>query len=404
MMRAGAALAAVAAFGATVAAQAQEFSLEGFGDFKLLRPGNQQSWTDGGLGKISFGGAGHRSPDAKFYQGIAEAKAQLTEDFTTIATLRVAPDLDRAVDLLDAYARYRPVSTTPLRLSFKLGAFFPPVSLENDGIGWASSWTPTPSAINTWVGEELRTIGGEAKAEWRFDDGAIEAVAAIYGWNQFAGTMLADRGWSFGDQPTGLFGKLRLPDAGAIRQHRPIPQFGDPFTAIENTPGWYGGLSWRETGLGQISLLQYDNRANPAAFEQGEFAWRTDFTSLGLQTRFDDFVFIGQAMNGETEIKPTPTVDSITHFQSAFLLVGWELGDWHPAARIDFFSTHVHPNPALSEHGRALTLAVNWSPLQWLRLSGEALRVDSTRAQRATVGLDPQVGETQLQLRAQLYF
>ena len=45
--------------------------------------------------------------------------------------------------------------------SVKTGAFFPTISLENDDLGWTSPYTLTPSAINSWIGEELRTIGSE---------------------------------------------------------------------------------------------------------------------------------------------------------------------------------------------------------------------------------------------------
>ena len=44
----------------------------------------------------------------------------------------------------------------------KTGAFFPTISLENDDLGWTSPYTLTPSAINSWIGDELRTIGSEA--------------------------------------------------------------------------------------------------------------------------------------------------------------------------------------------------------------------------------------------------
>ena len=51
--------------------------------------------------------------------------------------------------------------------SVKAGAFFPTISLENDDLGWTSPYTLTPSAINSWIGEELRTIGSEGIAALR---------------------------------------------------------------------------------------------------------------------------------------------------------------------------------------------------------------------------------------------
>jgi len=47
-------------------------------------------------------------------------------------------------------------------------------------------------------------------------------------------------------------------------------------------PGWYGAVSWHEADLGQLTLLHYDNRADPAARRKGQIAWQTSFTSLGL--------------------------------------------------------------------------------------------------------------------------
>ena len=66
------------------------------------------------------------------------------------------------VDALEAYARYSPQTSGDWQWSVKAGAFFPPISLENTEVGWTSPWTLTPSAINSWVGEEVKVVGGEA--------------------------------------------------------------------------------------------------------------------------------------------------------------------------------------------------------------------------------------------------
>src|SRR6185295_10665879 len=146
------------------------------------------------------------------------------------------------VDLVEAYFKYRPVSTTPLRWSFKAGAFFPPISLENDGIGWTTPWTLTPSAINSWVGEELRTIGGETTAEWRGQGYEIEATAALFGVNDPAGTLIAEHGWTFGDRPIGLFDRSRLPNA-TLRPGMRAPIYTMPMQEIDGRVGWYTGLA-----------------------------------------------------------------------------------------------------------------------------------------------------------------
>jgi hypothetical protein len=57
----------------------------------------------------------------------------------------------------------------------------------------------------------------------------------------------------------------------------------------------------------------------------------------------------------------------------------------------------------MSEHGNALTVAVNYLPYDWLRMTAEAIRVDSTRNQRTREGLNPHAVENQLQFSAKFY-
>ncbi|NDD65054.1 MAG: hypothetical protein EBZ36_13940, partial [Acidobacteria bacterium] len=153
--------------------------------------------------------------------------------------------------------------TGAARWTIKLGAFYPPVSIENEGVGWTSPWTLTPSAINTWVGEELRTIGGETSVEWKTASGSIGLTGAVFGGNDPTGLLIAARGWSFGDRPTGLFDRVRTADDVALRSRRAPPYYQSEFLEIDDRAGFYGGVSWRENGLGRLTLLRYDNRADP---------------------------------------------------------------------------------------------------------------------------------------------
>ena len=57
----------------------------------------------------------------------------------------------------------------------------------------------------------------------------------------------------------------------------------------------------------------------------------------------------------------------------------------------------------LSEHGNALTFAVDYLPYDWLRVTAEAIRVDSTRNQRTQEHLAPKAVENQFQLSAKFY-
>ena len=397
-------------------AEAGAVKAQGFIDLRLVSPSDTRSWEHGGLGKLRFDGNGGQDLDAEIPQIVAETRAQLTAELSGMLLLRYAPDQKTAVDLLEGFLRYRPVSTTPWRGSVKLGAFFPPVSLENTDLGWMSPWTLTPSAINSWVGEELRTIGGEAAVEHRWVSSTLSLKAAIFGWNDPAGILIADRGWALGDKPTGLLDHLRLPDAVAVSRGRTPPMQTLTYREIDNRPGWYAGAAWNQEGLGRFEFLRYDNSANAAAFDQ-QYAWATDFWSVGASVPLGAFTLISQAMIGTTVVAPFPTFKSVTDFKSAFVLLGWTHRSVRLAARAEFFDTverHPHavhdddddypPDPGLSEHGHAITFAANWLPTSYLRLTTELLHLNSFRTQRMAVGQSPHLAETQLQLNLRVFF
>ena len=81
----------------------------------------------------------------------------------------------------------------------------------------------TPSAINSWIGEELRTIGSEAI--FRYDTngfGTVSLTGAVTCCNDPAGILMAQRGWAMDDRPAGIFSDQRLPDA-TLRLFRQTP-------------------------------------------------------------------------------------------------------------------------------------------------------------------------------------
>lgn len=388
-------------------AAGQTLAVEGYGDLRAVAPFGQASWLDGGLGKLRFEGESGHGLDLTVPELFAEARLRPTDDLLVVADLRYEQDQKTALDTLEDYVRYRPASTTPLRWSVRAGAFFPPVSLENTALGWTSPWTLTPSAIDSWVGEELRTIGAEGRLEWRLEHGALEAVGAVFGWNDLAGTLLADRGWAFGDRPVGLLDHFRLPDLLARAYGEPVP-YTAPFTIeIDNQPGWYGGGSWREDGLGTVAFLHYDNRTDPTSEREEQYGWHTRFSSLSLRTELGAVTLLAQALAGTTEVVPEPGIRSLTDFQAAYALLGWETGDWTLSGRLDGFATQQHntfPGLAWSEHGAAETLAASWYARTWLRLSAEALVIESSRAQRIAAGLPAKATEAQLELGARFFY
>jgi hypothetical protein len=406
MMGMRASLAALVLMAVVTPAGAVDLRFDGYADFRAIVPSNQESWLDGGLGKLRYGSENNK-PDLRFAEAVGQVAAQITPSLLALAAGRVEPEQRTFFDVLEAYIRYRPVSITPFRWSVRVGAFFPPVSLENTDIGWTSPWTLTPSAINSWVGEELRIIGGEALLEWRSPQRRLAVTTAILGWNDPAGVLIAHRGWALDDRPTGLFDRPQEPDVIAYQRGLPEPLRTYEVLEIDGRPGWYANASWDETGIGHVDLIHYDNEANPSAVKLDTIAWRTDFWDLGLSSQLGNVTLLAQGMTGETLIRPSAFFYSDTTFRSAYLLAGWTINaDWRAAARFDVFLTDEdRPGAGVneSEHGNAITAAINYLPSDWLRLTAEAVRIGSTRAQRNLDALSPRAIETQLQFSARLY-
>lgn len=384
-------------------AAAADFSFEGYGDLRLVAPPATGAYADGELGKLRYG-----DDDEVFQPGdlIGQGRVLITPELMATATARVNARYGPAVDLIEGYMRYRPVSTTEWRWSVKAGAFFPPLSLENEQVGWSSFWTITPSAINSWVGEELRIIGAEGTLEWRRASGNITLVGAVFGWNDPAGVMIADRGWTFDDRFSGLLEHSRLPDATAIALGETPPIFANLFTEMDNRPGWYLDLSWEPAEIGGFEIMRYDNNADPTVVKAGQVAWHTSFWDIGFQKQIGKLTLLSQGMSGSTAIEPSPFFHLTTDFKSAYVLAGYDMDDWWVAGRFDLFQTRTRASfpSTLNEDGHAFTFSVSWLPEKWLRLTGELLSVDDRRDERVVVGEAPHQIETQLQFLARVYF
>jgi len=189
-----------------------------------------------------------------------------------------------------------------------------------------------------------------------------------------------------------------------------VPLRFNPFLENDDHAGWYAGGRWKANGIGGISILRYDNEADPSSHSGGSspvFSWRTDFWSLGVEADLGDIVLLGQAMTGSTDIVPSPFFSTSTDFRAAYVLAGWNHGAWRPAIRFDAFSTEQLPrriDDRVREHGHAITAALNWRPREWVRVTGEALHVSSTRNQRLEEGIASDQADDLVQLSLRLLF
>ena len=399
-------IAAIVAVGMSCAwidvSYAADFTFQGYADLRLVVPGDEVSWLDGGLGKLRFG-AKQPDPNFRFTEAVGQAGLILSDELRFVAVARVEPEQRSGVDLLEAYGSWRPQLDGWLA-SLKFGAFFPPFSLENTDIGWTSPYTLTPSAIDSWVGDELRTIGAEAHVEKQTSLGKFTLTAALFCCNDPAGVLMADRGWTLDDRPTGLFEEVREPDATLILFGDTPPGRTPLFLEIDNHVGWYAGASWSSAGIGKATLYRYDNEADSSKFTDEYFAWRTRFWSLGWESHLQSWSLLAQAMSGDTSIEPFPKFVATTKFKSAYVLASYDLDDWRIAGRAEFFQTRASAGGGLlDEDGHAVTLASSWMPRDWLRLTAELIALSSRRGERSVVGLAPEQSDAQFQLSVRVF-
>jgi hypothetical protein len=385
---------------------AAEFHATAFGDVRLIAPPDTKSYLDGGLGKLRFG-ADDPSPALKLGDFVGEATVNSEDGWLLQADVQIHPQYGSAVDLFEAFAQYAPKSNSEWSWSVRAGAFFPPLSLENEQTGWSTFWTVTPSAINSWIGSEVRTIGAEGTLQWRRNGGAVTLIAALYGDNDPAGVLISFRGWNFDDRITGLFEKTRLPDSVGTILHQPVPLERHLFQEIDSRPGWYLDLSWEPSVSTGFEVMRYDNNADPTRRSGNQFAWHTTFWDLGFRQQIGEITILSQALSGSTIIRPTATSFLQTDFKSAYALVGLDMDDWWVALRGDVFETRSHtasPTPSpFSEDGHAVDATVSWLPKSWLRLSAEYLLVEDTRSQRLFDSVATHQTETQFQFVARAY-
>src|ERR1700737_2022355 len=168
------------------AAGAQDrLSVKGGVDLRWVHATGGPSYLNGGMGTLRFD---PEHEGIQFGRVFLAPNLRVTDIVTVHAVIDAYGDHDRnPIDMSELYFDVRPFPTTSVRWRARVGAFFMPVSLENRGIGWTDVYSITPSAVNTWLGEEFRTLGAEVEARWLGASsgylGDVALVAAAYGWN-----------------------------------------------------------------------------------------------------------------------------------------------------------------------------------------------------------------------------
>ena len=416
--RAAALACGIAAGAAPVAAAAGEAvqlvgaeTVKVYADVRAVGASGEPTWVDDGFGKLRYGGSA--SGDLRVAPELAEAglvwQPRLGWALSgTVVALAQGNGGEFDAGLSEAFLTFKPLGGGPLKISARAGLMWPPVSLEHSGPEWAVSDTITPSAIGSWIGEEVKVVGAELAAKAGLGAHELELTAAVFDLNDTSGALLTFRGWALHDRKALAFRSQPLPPLNDFMQYSQ-PRFSHPLLDLETglfkRPGYYVKLAWAPPLPLRFELFHYDNNGDPLAInDDREWGWRPQFTTLGLMADLGrGFELRAQGLTGRTrmgdQIAGTDWIDM--RFRAAYAMVTRRFAQSALSARLDLFDTRNQGgavDASDDETGWALALAGKHAFNPWLTGLAEYLHVDSDRAARLRAGLEPDQSQDQIQL------
>jgi hypothetical protein len=388
-------------------------SFELSGDLRLVAVDGEKSWVDGGFGKLRSGSDGDLRVRPQLGNANLVWKPQFTWSLGAVVVGSLQGGGRTDAGLSQAYLTFRPMRSTKVGFTARAGLMWPPVSLEHEGADWHVKDSITPSAINSWIGEEVRPVAAEATIAASLGEHKLRATAALMAANDTSGTLLTFRGWALHDRTALAFRRQPLPPLDPV-----IAGYQAPFThplldvgpGFARRPGYYAKLSWQPPVRVRIELFRYDNRANPEAVNaELEWGWRTWFNNAGLVADLGSATELKvQALQGRTRMgfAETGTRWIDNRFHAAFVLLTRSFGPIRLTARADAFDTRNRGSDVGSDYDDTGWSAMIAAKRDWSHFSGlvELLHVSSRRDDREDVGLAPRQRQTQLQAQLRMHW
>lgn len=348
------------------------------------------SWVNGGEGKLETG----RGAAVPFGSAIVAWRPVLPGRFGIVVSADAQSLANSVVGLDEAYVTVRPEREDALNISARAGLFFPPASLEHDGPDWSLSRTLTPSAINSWIAEEVKVAGVEATLHTSFASRPLNLTLAGFEGDQTSGALLALRGWALHDLRATLGGTFNLPPNPPMFVGRQASK-SESIDEVDGRVGGYGKIGYAPRTNIEVDLFAYDNNGSITALKDGQYAWRTRFVQASVRwTPGKNTEVLAQAMTGDTlmGIPANGQIPVNIGFASAYVLVSQTMAAGVATLRIDQFSISDHTFKALdnnAESGWSGTAdwAMNLTERSQIIFEGIWLRSD--HADRVRLGEPP---------------
>lgn len=369
-------------------AVAQPFRVEGYVAGRALHATGPASWLEGGTGRLEA--TGDRDD--------LMAVTQLGIDWEPSSFFRVhvsgtarqdpAEFRGDGAGLVEAYVDlHRELGLDDVQL--RAGMLFLPTSRENTDPLWASPYTIHFSALNTWIGQEVRPIGVDLQYRHTTRLGhRITGGATAFQGNDTMGTLLAWRGWSVGSRLSTYEEVLPLPPLPSLQNDGAFFRQRDdgsiPFERdLDGKTGYAGRLRYAIPQRASVQYAYVDNRGDRRLY-RGEYAWDTKFHLVSAEVgNPDTLVVAGEWMRGRTAMGLfDPFVDA--DFDAAYLLTSYKRGRNRWTARYERFGTDDRDGTAAERNDedlRSWTLAWLFDLTDTLRLGAEFTQVSGQRAE-----------------------
>jgi len=378
-------------------------------DLRASVAGGETGFLDGGFGKLRYGGdGGETQPRLKIASADIAWKPQFSFSLSGLVSVTHQDGQSNEIDLSEAFLKWRsgPGAT---RVSARAGLMWPPVSQEHTGSTWHVEDSITPSAANSWIGEEVKVLAFEGSIEQQLGEHTLELTAAAFRHNDMSGTVLTFRGWALHDLKITAHGDLPLPPLPPPNQ--PYQDtITTPFWEVDGKTGYYARLDWRPPLPVSVNVFRYDNFGDRVSSRELQTSWRTRFWNIGAMAQLGDrTVAKAQAMWGNTLVGPdTPWgIPGDVDFATAYLLVSQDVGEGKITVRGDWFETTDNSFVATAnndEDGWAAMIAYKRPLADFAEAVAELIHVDSDRPSRELYGTwAAQQSQTMFQLALRLH-
>jgi hypothetical protein len=258
------------------------------------------------------------------------------------------------VGVVEAYLEQNVIRGSD-RVHVMEGAFFLPTSRENVDSLWESPYTITPSALNSWFGEELRPVGVDVSWTHRARSiGAFTGGVTAFTGNDTFGAIIVDRGWALHDY------------WALLGEHAPVNStlFTSVSAETDHRLGWSARGRWSNDHA-NLQITRIDNRSD--ALRHGDLSnWETPFNIAGGDYTWHDWTAVAETGWGTTAVVGSHGRRTFD-IRSSYLLLSRRISSFRVSVRGDQYEEGT-------KHGHAVTAAVFWEPRGRWRSGIEGIR------------------------------